>query len=176
MALSNNPWRAQTIINHTASFAWEWGQHTGCRVECSACSHDRSPSIICSCVSSSETTKFNTPNNQGWILRREGQFCLRSFMLDELLWLEKNVWHSWHWMSWSQTHMGQQKRSVVLSEASTCLPETACSTVSPDLSSFHFLDLDENKARKQKWLIFHPPAPELQKPSVVWLPPGIHRA
>lgn len=30
----------------------------------------------------------------------------------------------------------------------------------PDLSSFHFLGLDENKARKEKWFIFHLPVRE----------------
>ena len=60
-----------------------------------------------------------------------------------------------------------RKRPVVLWEAGTSLPETACATVSPALSPFHFLGLDENKVKKQRWVIFHPPAPELQKPSVL---------
>ena len=68
-----------------------------------------------------------------------------------------------------------RKRPVVLWEAGTSLPETACATVSPALSPFHFLGLDENKVKKQRWVIFHPPAPELQKPSVLRLPPEVHR-
>lgn len=56
---------------------------------------------------------------------------------------------------------------MVLWEASTSLPETACATVSPALSPLHFLGLDQNKGRKQNGSLFHPSAPELQEPSVM---------
>ena len=148
------------------------------RTECSACSWDRSPRHHLQLHEHfSETTKFNTPqprlNPRGEANSACGHSCLMSCSDSE----RRSDIPDTEGRGLGVSLAGvSRKRPVVLWEASTSLPETACATVSPALSPFHFLGLDENKAKKQRWVIFQPPAPELQKPSVLRLPPEVHRA
>ena len=165
------------FINNTLSFAWELGQHTGYRTECSACSWDGCPRHHLQLHEHfSETTKFNTPkqprlNPWGEANLACGHLCLMSCSDFE----RRADIPDTERVGVSLTGVSR-KWPLVLWEVSMSLPETACATVPPALSPCHFLGLDGNKARKQKWFIFHALAPELQEPSVMWLPLTVHRA
>lgn len=99
------------IINNTPSFAWEPGQHTGLNAQHVA---GIDPSgTICSCMNTFQKPPNSIPHTTKVGSSGRGQFCLRSFMFDELFWFWKEVWHSWHWGAGvgGQPDRGQQETS-----------------------------------------------------------------